>query len=342
MPVTTSFDLPGRPPQAAHHRPAGRRSGGRRRAGGLRGRARPGRTLVPVRDGVRRRRLAVPPGRGERPGRPARTCPPASSGSTPTSGKVSEIGVEVLGGPRGSSYRDGAIYVTVKGGYHAHLDRYDLKTGERTVLVDGLPERRLARAERPGLRPGRADLLRQRLGQPERGVSAAGVHGRPRQAPGGVRRARAGRHAHRQQRLEPQSDHALPVPGRDRPVQAVRQAGREGRGHPRAAQVQQRALAVPPRRQRAGAARLGPAQPVRTGLQRGGRALRLGQRLRGEGRAVRSARTRTGSGTSAMSKTPHGSVTTPDWYGFPDICGDGLPAWHESHSSPARASPPSR
>jgi len=24
-------------------------------------------------------------------------------------------------------------------------------------------------------------------------------------------------------------------------------------------------------------------------------------------------------------------VTTPDWYGFPDICGDGLPVWHESH-----------
>jgi len=31
------------------------------------------------------------------------------------SGKVDEIGVEVLGGPRGVVYRDGAIYVTVKG-----------------------------------------------------------------------------------------------------------------------------------------------------------------------------------------------------------------------------------
>src|SRR5512143_4010460 len=47
------------------------------------------------------------------------------------SGTVDEIGVEVLGGPRGVCYRDGAIYVTVKGGYHAHLDRYDLKTNER-------------------------------------------------------------------------------------------------------------------------------------------------------------------------------------------------------------------
>ena len=33
-----------------------------------------------------------------------------------------------------------------------------------------------------------------------------------------------------------------------------------------------------------------------------------------------------------------GLRTTPDWYGFPDICGDGLPAWHESHV-PSRGTP---
>ena len=30
-----------------------------------------------------------------------------------------------------------------------------------------------------------------------------------------------------------------------------------------------------------------------------------------------------------------------NWYGFPDICGDGLPAWHENHQ-PRRGSRPSR
>src|SRR4051812_39100568 len=54
-------------------------------------------------------------------------------------GAVEEVGVEVLGGPRGVAYRDGAIYVTVKGGYHAHVDRYDLKRLKREVIVDGLP-----------------------------------------------------------------------------------------------------------------------------------------------------------------------------------------------------------
>jgi hypothetical protein len=35
---------------------------------------------------------------------------------------------------------------------------------------------------------------------------------------------------------------------------------------------------------------------------------------------------------------PQGSVESPDWFGFPDICGDGLPAWHESHL-PGRGTP---
>lgn len=35
---------------------------------------------------------------------------------------------------------------------------------------------------------------------------------------------------------------------------------------------------------------------------------------------------------------PHGSVGAPAWFGFPDICGDGLPAWHEKHR-PTRGQP---
>jgi glucose/arabinose dehydrogenase len=38
------------------------------------------------------------------------------------------------------------------------------------------------------------------------------------------------------------------------------------------------------------------------------------------------------------ARTPHGEVGTPAWYGFPDLCGDGLPVWHESHR-PVRGRP---
>lgn len=31
------------------------------------------------------------------------------------------------------------------------------------------------------------------------------------------------------------------------------------------------------------------------------------------------------------AKQPYGSITTPDWYGFPELAGDGLPVWHEKH-----------
>jgi glucose/arabinose dehydrogenase len=31
------------------------------------------------------------------------------------------------------------------------------------------------------------------------------------------------------------------------------------------------------------------------------------------------------------ARSPHGQAGTPDWYGFPDICADGLPVWHEQH-----------
>lgn len=38
------------------------------------------------------------------------------------------------------------------------------------------------------------------------------------------------------------------------------------------------------------------------------------------------------------ARTLHGSVTEPEWFGFPDIAGDGLPVWHESHL-PTRGTP---
>jgi glucose/arabinose dehydrogenase len=41
------------------------------------------------------------------------------------------------------------------------------------------------------------------------------------------------------------------------------------------------------------------------------------------------------------ARTEPGSVRTPDWYGFPDICADGRPAWEERHL-PQRGRPARR
>ena len=38
------------------------------------------------------------------------------------------------------------------------------------------------------------------------------------------------------------------------------------------------------------------------------------------------------------ASTPHGSVTTPEWFGYPDIAHDGLPVWDPKHA-PNRGQP---
>lgn len=54
-------------------------------------------------------------------------------------GRLTTFAMETQGGPRGAACRDGFLYVSVKGGYYAHIARYDLKTGERQVIVDKIP-----------------------------------------------------------------------------------------------------------------------------------------------------------------------------------------------------------
>ena len=55
-------------------------------------------------------------------------------------GRLAEIAEETLGGPRGVAVHDGGLLVSDKGGYTSRIVGYDLATGERTVIVDGLPD----------------------------------------------------------------------------------------------------------------------------------------------------------------------------------------------------------
>ena len=156
-----------------------------------------------------------------------------------------------------------------------------------------------------------------------------GLHGGPRQAPGGVRRAGPGRHAHRQQRLEPQPDHAVPLPGRDRPVQAVRHKAEKGevikgqlkcsggvwRCHPDGSGLELLAWGI--------------RNPYGLAFSEDGELYVTDNDFEEKGeRSIPDDPDRIWHIRNA--RAPHGSVTTPDWYGFPDLCGDGLPVWHES------------
>ncbi|MCP8968394.1 PQQ-dependent sugar dehydrogenase [Ectobacillus ponti] len=70
------------------------------------------------------------------PTRPA--LPPRILQLTPD-GTLDVFAVETQGGPRGVTYRDGSIYVSCKGGYHARIVKYDVATRERTVLIESIP-----------------------------------------------------------------------------------------------------------------------------------------------------------------------------------------------------------
>lgn len=43
-------------------------------------------------------------------------------------------------GPRGLAIHDGGLYVAVMGGYFSQIHRWDLKTKERTVIIDKMPD----------------------------------------------------------------------------------------------------------------------------------------------------------------------------------------------------------
>ncbi|MGD9673413.1 MAG: sorbosone dehydrogenase family protein [Candidatus Nitrosocosmicus sp.] len=58
----------------------------------------------------------------------------------PLSGKLDVIAIENLAGLRGITWKDDAIYAAIKGGYFSRIVKYDLKTGERIVIVDKLPD----------------------------------------------------------------------------------------------------------------------------------------------------------------------------------------------------------
>lgn len=57
-----------------------------------------------------------------------------------THGNMDVFAVENLGGPRGLACHDGYLYVTVKGGYHTKVIRYDVNTRKKEILFDQIPD----------------------------------------------------------------------------------------------------------------------------------------------------------------------------------------------------------
>lgn len=252
-------------------------------------------------------------------------------------GVLGELGQEVLAGPRGAAVHDGGLFVTAKGGYHSRVVRYDLSSGDRDVVVDGLPDG----------------------GWHEPGGPVFDADGFMYFAQGSVAQNGV---------VLPQGftvDLAKHPQARDVPGQDVTLTGNNVQTYDPAAPYPFYTETGPfkPFGQRAE-----PGEVVHgelkcsTGVWRArpdGSQMELlawgvrnpyGLALSEDGELYVSDNDYEESGDRAIAHDPDriwhirnasrppGSVTTPDWYGYPDICGDGLPVWADEHL-PSRGQP---
>ncbi|MDD9207929.1 hypothetical protein PU560_15845 [Georgenia sp. 10Sc9-8] len=265
---------------------------------------------------------------------PTRPYMPARVLRLDPDGELTEVGEETLGGPRGVAVHDGGLFVIDKGGYHSRIVRYDLGTWERDVVVDGLPDG----------------------GWHEPGGPVFGADGYMYFAQGSVSQNGV---------VLPQGftvdqakhPHAHDVPGQDvtltghnivsyDPTSPYPYYAETGAFKPFGEPA--RAGEVVPGALKCNSA-VWRARPDGSEMELLAWGVRnpYGMALSEDGRLYVSDNDYEETGDRAVAGDPDriwhiraadlppGTVTTPDWYGFPDLCGDGLPVWAEEHL-PAR------
>ncbi|QDV34643.1 PQQ-dependent sugar dehydrogenase [Tautonia plasticadhaerens] len=245
-------------------------------------------------------------------------------------GAMDEIASEVLGGPRGVTWRDGTLYVTVKGGRHAHVDRIDPSTGERTTIVDGLPSGGWHEPSDPVFGPdgllyfGNGSVSQNGVCLPAGFTVDLAKHPTACDVPG-QDVTLTGNNVWSRNPTAPFP--YLAETGPFKPFGRRAEKGEVIRGHLKCSSGLWR------------------CHPDGSGLELLAWGLRnpYGLAFSEQGELYASDNDLEEKGERAIAddpdrvwhirnaRTPHGSVSTPDWYGFPDMCADGLPVDHESH-----------
>jgi len=269
---------------------------------------------------------------------PTRPALPPRILSLTTDGKLGVMGVESFGGPRGMAFKDGTLYVMAKGGYLTRLVKFDTKSGKRTILIEKFPDGGWHEPGGPVISP-RDGLLYFAQGS----VSLYGA-------------------------VDPEGftvDIAKHPKAHDVPGQDVTLTGNN-------------VWSRNPTRSFPYYAETGPFKPYGVSSKKGevikgekfcnsavwrskldGSDVELlawgirnpfGMAFSEAGELYVSDNDFEEKGDRAIGEDPdriwhiknaskpHGTVTTPDWYGFPDLAGDGLPVWHEKHR-PNRGQP---
>jgi len=273
---------------------------------------------------------------------PTRPVMPTRVLALKPSGELRVVASEVPdGGPRGLAWHDGALYVSVKGGHRTRFLRYDLETGRRTLLPIDLPDGGWHEPGGPIFGPhdgllyvAQGSVAVNGVIDPEGFTVDLLKHPDAHDTPG------------RDVTLTGHNvfsrDPTAPFPfyaetGAYKPYGTPAKAGEVIKGQTFCSTGVLRARAD------GGDPELiawGIRNPYGMAFNEDGDLYIAdnGMEEKGE-RAVAEDPDRVWHVKNA--RAPFGSVTTPDWYGFHDVCADGLPVDHESHH-PRRGQPPKR
>ena len=247
------------------------------------------------------------------------------------SGRLEPIATEVLGGPRGLAWRDGALYVSLKGGYTTRVVRHDLATGERTVIVDGLPNGGWHEPGGPLFGPhdglmyfAQGSVALNGVVEPAGFTVDLAKHPRAHDVPGQDVTLSGNNVWSR----NPTTAYPfLAETGPFKPFGVPAKKGEVVKGRLFCSTCVMRAR---PDGSQPELLAWGVRNPFGMAFSEDGELYVSDNDLEEKGdRPVGEDPDRIWHIRNA--RQPHGSVTTPDWYGFPDFCGDGLPVWHEKH-----------
>src|SRR3954451_13999024 len=245
-------------------------------------------------------------------------------------GKVECIAMNVQAGPRGIAWRDGELYMALKGGYHMQIATYNLKSGELKTLIDNLPSGGWHEPGGPLFSPdglmyfGNGSVSQQGVCLPAGFTVDLAKHPLAHDVPG-QNITLTGNNVWSRDPLKPYP--FLTQTGPFKPFGTIAQKGEVIKGELFCNSAVWR------------------SRPDGTGVELLAWGIRnpFGMAMNSEGELYVSDNDFEEKGERAMAndpdriwhiknaKEPYRSIATPDWYGFPDICGDGLPVNHEKH-----------
>lgn len=253
-------------------------------------------------------------------------------------GRLEVFANENLGGPRTMAYHEGYLYVSIKGGYYSRIVRYDLKTREREILIDKLPSGGWHEPGGPVFGPdglmyfGQGSISLNGIIGPAGFTVDTAKHPNAHDIPGVDVELTGDNDWSR----SPVNDYPYPKEtGAFKPYGVPSKKGEVIKGETFCSTCVMRSK---PDGTEPELLAWGVRNPWGMVFDEDGDLYVVNLCM--EEKDPRPIGQDPGSVFRIKNaKTPHGSVTTPDWYGFPDISADGLPVWDPAHA-PMRGTAP--